>query len=410
MRRVVVTGMGIVSPIGNDLATVTDALVLGRSGITASKDMRELGFRSQVHGQPIIDWKEHVPRRSARFMSEGIGWAYIAMDQAIADAGLTNSALISHPRTGLIVGSGGPSVRAQHEASGKLLTNSSPKSIGPFAVPKAMSSGPSANLSVAFRIKGVNQSVTSACSTSAHCIGNAALRIMLGQQDIVFAGGCEELDPLLSALFDAMAAMSSNFNATPTQTPCAYDLNRDGFVIAGGAGILALEEYEHAKRRNARIYAELVGYGENSDGEDMVAPSGEGAVRCMIMALKGFPDCHAGIGRIDYINAHGTATKIGDEKEIAAIQQVFNDPLPLISSTKSITGHSLGAAGAWEAIFSILMLTGNFVAKSANIAHIDPSFAGIPIARETERRQLSAVMSNSFGFGGTNATLIFKRV
>lgn len=410
MRRVVVTGMGIVSPIGNDLATVSEALIFGRSGITASKDMKELGFRSQVHGKPTIDWKEHVPRRSARFMSEGIGWAYIAMDSAIADAGLTNSELVSHPRTGLIVGSGGPSVRSQYEAITKLHANTSPKSIGPFAVPKAMSSGPSANLSVAFRIKGVNQSVTSACSTSAHCIGTAALRIMLGQQDIVFAGGCEELDPLLSALFDAMSAMSANSNDSPTQTPRAYDAHRDGFVIAGGAGILVLEEYEHAKKRQARIYAELVGYGENSDGEDMVAPSGEGAVRCMVMALNGLPGNESEVGRIGYINTHGTATKLGDEKEIWAIRQVFSTPLPLVSSTKSITGHSLGAAGAWEAIFSILMLTGGFVAKSANIENLDPMFADVPIVRETEHRLRDAVMSNSFGFGGTNATLIFKRV
>ncbi|MDQ0465287.1 3-oxoacyl-[acyl-carrier-protein] synthase-1 [Caulobacter ginsengisoli] len=403
MRRVVVTGMGIVSSIGNNPNEVLASLREARSGVIAAPDYAELGFRCQVHAAPQIDWESMVDRRAARFLAPGTGYAHIAMEQVIADAGLEESE-ISNVRTGLIVGSGGPSTRAIVNAA-DITREKGPKRIGPFAVPKAMSSGPSAVLSTWFKIKGINYSISSACATSAHCIGAAAEQIQMGKQDIVFAGGTEELDWTLSNLFDAMGAMSTNFNDTPAKASRAYDKDRDGFVIAGGAGMLVLEELEHAKARGAKIYAEVTGFAANSDGFDMVAPSGEGAVRCMRLAMA-----DAGGRTIDYLNPHGTSTPVGDEKEMGAVREVFGDKAPLISSTKSLTGHSLGAAGAQEAIYSLLMLNNGFVAESANIENLDPLFEGLPIARSRIDRQLETVMSNSFGFGGTNGSLIFSRV
>ena len=403
MRRVAITGIGIVSSIGNNANEVTAALREARSGITAAPEYGELGFRCQVHGRPQIDWEAMVDRRAARFLAAGTGYAHIAMEQAIADAGL-GEAEVSNDLTGLVVGSGGPSTRAIVEAA-DVARAKGVKRIGPFAVPKAMSSGPSATLSTWFKIRGLNFSITSACATSTHCIGVGAGEIAAGRQDIVFAGGCEEVDWTLSALFDAMGAMSSKFNDTPERASRAYDAARDGFVIAGGAGIVVLEALDRAKARGAKIYGEIVGYAANSDGYDMVAPSGEGAARCMKMALA-----DAGGRKIDYLNPHGTGTPIGDVKEMDAVRTVFGKDAPLISSTKSLTGHSLGAAGAQEAIYCLIMMGGGFVAESANIETLDPAFADLPIVRERLDRPLETTMSNSFGFGGTNGCLVMSRV
>ncbi len=402
MRRVAVTGFGIVSSIGVGANEVVASLRETKSGITAAPEYAEMGFRCHVHGRPQIDWEAMVDRRAARFLAAGTGYAHIAMEQAIADAGLTPDE-VSDERTGLVVGSGGPSTRAIVEAA-EIARTKGVKRIGPFAVPKAMSSGPSATLSTWFKIKGVNFSVTSACATSTHCIGVGAGEIALGRQDIVFAGGCEEVDWTLSSLFDAMGAMSSKFNDRPAVASRAYDADRDGFVIAGGAGLLVLEAMDRAKARGARIWGEIVGYAANSDGYDMVQPSGEGAARCMRMALS-----QAGGRRIDYLNPHGTGTPIGDVKEMDAVREVFGGDAPLISSTKSLTGHSLGAAGAQEAIYSLLMMNNGFVAESANIDTLDPAFEGLPIVRKRLDRPLETVMSNSFGFGGTNGCLIMAR-
>jgi 3-oxoacyl-[acyl-carrier-protein] synthase-1 len=408
MRRVVVTGMGIVSSIGNNSQEVLASLREAKSGIVRADKYVELGFRCQVHGAPNIDWEAQVPRKPRRFMGDGVGWNYIAMDQAIRDAGLQESDVINE-RTGIIMGAGGPSTPAI-VAAADVTREKDPKKVGPFEVPKAMCSGPSAALATSFQIKGVNYSIASACSTSAHCIGNATELIQWGKQDVMFAGGCEELDWTLSVLFDAMGAMSSKFNDTPAKASRAYDKDRDGFVIAGGAGVVVLEEYEHAKARGARIYGEVVGYGATSDGYDMVAPSGEGAVRCMQQALKGMDG--KGVGKVDYINPHGTGTPIGDLREIEAIRKVFNGAdVPKIAATKSLTGHSLGAVGVQEAIFSLLMMNNGFICESANIDEIDPALADMPIVRERiDNVSLNCVMSNSFGFGGTNATLVFRRV
>ena len=401
MRRVVVTGMGVVSSIGNNSNEVLASLREAKSGITAAPEYAALGFRCQVHAAPNIDWEAMVDRRAARFLAQGTGFSHIAMEQAIADSGLEEGE-VSHERTGLIVGSGGPSTRSIIEAA-QTARERGPKRVGPFAVPKAMSSGPSATLSTWFKIKGLNFSISSACATSTHCIGVAYEQILMGKQDVVFAGGTEELDWTLSVLFDAMGAMSSKFNDRPQSASRAYDADRDGFVIAGGAGILVLEELDHARARGAKIYGEIVGYAANSDGFDMVAPSGEGAARCMRLAN---PD-----GRtIDYLNPHGTGTPVGDLKEMEAVRAVFGDKPPLISSTKSLTGHSLGAAGAQEAIYSLLMLNNGFVAESANIENLDPAFADLPIVRQRLDRSLDTVMSNSFGFGGTNGSLVITRV
>jgi 3-oxoacyl-[acyl-carrier-protein] synthase-1 len=403
MRRVVVTGLGIVSSIGNNASEVLASLREAKSGVVAAPDYAELGFRCQVHATVKLDsWEALVDRRAARFLAPGTAYAHIAMEQAIADSGL-EEADISNERTGLIVGSGGPSTRVIVEAAA-TTQEKSPKRIGPFAVPKAMSSGPSAVLSTWFKIRGINYSISSACATSAHCIGAGAEQIQMGKQDIVFAGGCEELDWTLSNLFDAMGAMSSNFNDRPAVASRAYDKDRDGFVIAGGAGIVVLEEYEHAKARGAKIYGEVVGYAANSDGFDMVAPSGEGAARCMKLAMA-----EAGGRTIDYLNPHGTSTPVGDSREMGAVRAVFGDKAPLISSTKSLTGHSLGAAGAQEAIYSILMLDNGFAAQSANIENLDPEFADLPILLQRSDKPLTTVMSNSFGFGGTNGTLIISK-
>ncbi|WP_411286998.1 beta-ketoacyl-ACP synthase I [Phenylobacterium sp.] len=402
MRRVVVTGMGVVSSIGNTANEVLASLREARSGVVAAPEYAELGFRSQVHAPPQIDWEPRVDRRAARFLAQGTAFAHIAMEQAIADSGLEESE-VSHERTGLIVGSGGPSTKVIVEAAETARTRG-PKRVGPFAVPKAMSSGPSAVLSTWFKIKGLNFSISSACATSTHCIGSAYEQIQMGKQDVVFAGGTEELDWTLSVLFDAMGAMSSNFNDRPSTASRAYDRDRDGFVIAGGAGILVLEELEHAKARGAKIYGEIVGYAANSDGFDMVAPSGEGAARCMRLAMAGVN------APIDYLNPHGTSTPVGDIKEMEAVRAVFGDKAPLISSTKSLTGHSLGAAGAQEAIYSLLMLNNGFVAESAHIENLDPAFADMPIVRQRVDRPLQTVMSNSFGFGGTNGSLVMARL
>jgi 3-oxoacyl-[acyl-carrier-protein] synthase I len=408
MRRVVVTGMGIVSSIGNSTQEVLTSLHGAKSGISRSEKYAELGFRSQVHGMPGAVGDAIVPRKPKRFMNDGMAWNYIAMDQAIRDSGLEPGDIVNE-RTGLIMGSGGPSTVAIVAAADTTRANKSPKKIGPFEVPKAMCSGPSGVMATAFQIKGTNYSITSACATSAHCIGNAAELIQFGKQDIMFAGGCEELDWTLSSLFDAMGAMSSKFNDRPSTASRAYDKNRDGFVIAGGAGVVVLEEYAHAKARGAKIYGEIAGYGATSDGFDMVAPSGEGAARCMKLAMKGF-NGH-GTPKIDYINPHGTGTPVGDEREISAIREAFGaGNIPAIASTKSLTGHSLGAIGVQEAIFSLLMLNNDFICESAHIEELDPMFADVPIVRQRkDNAKLNCVMSNSFGFGGTNATLVFKR-
>jgi 3-oxoacyl-[acyl-carrier-protein] synthase-1 len=403
MRRVVVTGMGIVSSIGNNTQEVLASLREAKSGISHAEKYAELGFRCQVHGAPSLDPTEAVDRRAMRFHGGGTAWNHVAMDQAIRDAGLEEND-ISNPRTGIIMGSGGPSTRTIVEAA-DIAREKGPKRVGPFAVPKAMSSTASATLATWFKIKGVNYSISSACATSNHCIGNAAEIIQLGKQDVIFAGGCEDLDWTLSVLFDAMGAMSSKYNDTPQTASRAYDVDRDGFVIAGGAGVLVLEELEHAKARGAKIYAEVAGYGATSDGHDMVAPSGEGAVRCMRMALQ---DVNV---PVDYINPHATATPVGDAKEIEALREVFGDKCPPISATKSLTGHSLGAAGVQEAIYSLLMMNNGFICESANIKTLDPAFADMPILRERrDNAKLGCVLSNSFGFGGTNASVVFKRL
>jgi len=403
MRRVVVTGMGIVSSIGNTTQEVLASLREAKSGVSRAEKYAELGFRSQVHGAPTLDPSESIDRRAMRFHGGGTAWNHVAMDQAIRDSGLEPSDIVN-PRTGIIMGSGGPSTRTIVEAADTARAKG-PKRVGPFAVPKAMSSTASATLATWFKIKGVNYSIASACATSNHCIGNASEIIQLGKQDIIFAGGCEELDWTLSVLFDAMGAMSSKYNDTPAVASRAFDADRDGFVIAGGAGVLVLEELEHAKARGARIYAEVAGYGATSDGEDMVAPSGEGAMRCMRMALATVKP------PIDYINPHATSTPIGDLKEIEAIREVFGAKVPPIAATKSLTGHSLGAAGAQEAIYSILMMSNGFICESAHIANIDPAMADMPIVRERrDNVALGCVLSNSFGFGGTNASVVFKRL
>ena len=403
MRRVVVTGMGIVSSIGNNTQEVLASLREAKSGIVRADKYAELGFRCQVHGAPTLDAAEVVDRRAMRFLGGGAAWNHVAMEQAIRDSGVEEKD-ISNVRTGIVMGSGGPSCRAIIEAADTARTKG-PKRVGPFAVPKAMSSTASATLATWFKIKGVNYSISSACATSNHCIGNATEIIQWGKQDMMFAGGCEELDWSLSVLFDAMGAMSSKFNDTPAKASRAYDKDRDGFVIAGGAGVLVLEELEHAKARGAKIYAEVAGYGATSDGYDMVAPSGEGAARCMKMALETVKT------PIDYINPHATATPVGDLKEIEAIREVFGAKCPPISATKSLTGHSLGAAGAQEAIYSLLMMSNGFICESANIENLDPAFADMPIVRERKDNvTLGAVLSNSFGFGGTNASVAFKRL
>ncbi|HVV93690.1 MAG TPA: beta-ketoacyl-ACP synthase I [Hyphomicrobiales bacterium] len=402
MRRVVVTGMGIVSSIGNSTQEVVASLREARSGISRAEDFARLGFRCQVAGAPTLSPEGIVDRRAMRFHGGGTAWNHVAMDQAIRDSGLEPGE-VSHERTGIIMGSGGPSTRAIVEAA-DITREKGPKRVGPFAVPKAMSSTASATLATWFKIKGVNYSISSACATSSHCIGNAAEHIILGRQDVMFAGGCEELDWTLAVLFDAMGAMSSGFNDRPAVASRAYDKDRDGFVIAGGAGVVVLEELEHARARGAHIYAELIGYGVTSDGYDMVAPSGEGAARCMRQALATVKD------KIDYINPHATSTEVGDLKETEAIRAVFGDAVPPISATKSLTGHSLGAAGVQEAIYSILMMQNGFIGKSAHIDEIDPNFADLPIVRERiDDVEINCVLSNSFGFGGTNATLVFKR-
>ena len=403
MRRVAITGLGIVSSIGSDADQVTQSLRDARSGIVAAPKYAELGFRCQVHADPAIDWEARVDRRAARFLASGTAYAHIAMEQAIADSGLGEDE-VSNERTGLIIGSGGASTRSIVE-SADIARTKGVKRIGPFAVPKAMSSGPSATLATWFKIRGINYSIASACATSTHCIGSAYEQIQLGKQDVVFAGGCEELDWTLSALFDAMGAMSSRFNDTPARASRPYDIDRDGFVIAGGAGVVVVEDMERALARGATIHAEIVGYAANSDGHDMVAPSGEGAARCMRLAMAG-----AGNRKIDYLNPHGTGTPVGDQKEMGAVREVFGPAAPLISSTKALTGHSLGAAGAQEAIYSLLMMREGFVAKSANIDTLDPEFEDMPIVRERIDRPLDTVMSNSFGFGGTNGCLVLSRV
>ena len=403
MRRVVVTGMGIVSSIGNNTQEVLASLREAKSGIVRADEYAELGFRCQVHGAPTLDAADVVDRRAMRFLGSGAAWNHVAMEQAIRDSGVEEKD-ISNERTGIVMGSGGPSCRAIIEAA-DTARSKGPKRVGPFAVPKAMSSTASATLATWFKIKGVNYSISSACATSNHCMGNAAELIQWGKQDLMFAGGCEELDWSLSVLFDAMGAMSSKYNETPQKASRAYDKDRDGFVIAGGAGVLVLEELERAKARGAKIYSEVVGYGATSDGYDMVAPSGEGEVRCMKMAIENVKV------PVDYINPHATSTPIGDVKEIEAIREVFGTKCPPISATKSLTGHSLGATGVQEAIYSLLMMQSGFICESANIEDLDPAFADMPIVRERQDNvKLGCVLSNSFGFGGTNASVVFKRL
>jgi len=402
MRRIAVTGLGIVSSIGNDRHEVLDSLRLGRSGIVAAEEYRERGFRSQVHGSLKLDIDARVDRRARRFMGDGAAYNYIAMAQAIEDSGLAAEE-VSHPRTGLVMGSGGPSTSNQILAA-DTVREKGVRRVGPFMVPRCMSSTNSACLATEYHIKGINYSITAACATSAHCIGHGGDMIRLGRQDIVFAGGGEELDWTLSVLFDAMGAMSTHYNETPERASRAFDRDRDGFVISGGGGVVVLEEMERAKARGAKIYAELVGYGATSDGEDMVQPSSKDSARSMAMALEGVE------GGIDYINAHGTSTPIGDVREIDAIREVFGDAIPPISSTKSLTGHSQGATGVHEVIYSLLMMQNDFIAASANIENLDPACGNVPIVRERwDGVRLDRVMSNSFGFGGTNASLVFQR-
>jgi len=410
MRRVVVTGIGIVSSIGTDADAVTQSLRNGTSGIVAAPDYAELGFRSQVKGAVDIDLSEHIDRKQMRFMGEGAGYAVVAMQQAVADSGLSE-AEVSHPRTGLIAGSGGPST-ANLLAAADITREKGPKRVGPYMVPRCMSSTVSACIATFFKIKGVNYTISSACSTSAHCITAGADAIRYGMQDVVFAGGGEELHWTLSVLFDAMGAMSSRYNDTPEKASRAYDANRDGFVIAGGGGMVVLEDYDRAVARGAKIYAEIVGYGANSDGHDMVAPSGEGAQRCMELALAGF-DGNGLVQPVDYINAHGTSTPVGDVKELQAVHAVFGPRgyLPVVTSTKSLTGHSLGATGVQEAIYTMLMMQNSFIGASINIDEPDEAIGDIPIPSACmENKQISLALSNSFGFGGTNATLALARI
>ena len=402
MKRVVVTGLGIVSSIGNNKQEVADSLREGRSGISFSQEYADLGFRSHVHGALNINTEELIDRKLRRFMGDAAAFNYLAMKESLEDSGLSEED-ISNPRTGLIVGSGGASTENTVLAA-DLLRSKGVRKVGPFMVPRTMGSTTSACLGTAFKIKGVSYSISSACSTSAHCIGNGMEMIQMGKQDIVFAGGGEELHWTQSVLFDAMGALSSKYNETPEKASRAYDADRDGFVISGGGGLLVLEELEHAKKRGAKIYAELVGYGATCDGHDMVQPSGEGAVRCMQQAMATVD------GDIDYINAHGTSTPVGDTKELGAIREVFADKLPKISSTKSLTGHALGGAGVNEAIYSLLMMEGDFVAASANVETLDPEAEGMPVVQtRVDDAKLNTVMSNSFGFGGTNACLVFQR-
>jgi len=406
MRRVVVTGMGIVSSIGNNVQEVVSSLHEARSGVTFQPEFAAHGFRAQTAGLPTCKPEEVLDRRAMRFHAMGTAWNHVAMDQAITDAGLEESDIVN-PRTGIIMGSGGPSTRALIDAIDKVRESNSSKKAGPFVVPKAMSSTASATLATWFKLKGVNYSISSACATSNHCIGNAYEMIQYGKQDVMFAGGCEELDWTMSVLFDAMGAMSSKFNDQPSRASRAYDKDRDGFVIAGGAGVVVLEELGRAKARGAKIYGEIVGYGATSDGYDMVAPSGEGAERCMRMALDTVKV------PIDYINPHATSTPVGDLKEIEAIRSVFGngEKCPPISATKSLTGHSLGATGVQEAIYSLLMMNNGFICESAHIDELDPAFADMPIARERrDDQKIRAVLTNSFGFGGTNASLVIKHV
>jgi 3-oxoacyl-[acyl-carrier-protein] synthase-1 len=406
MRRVVVTGLGIISSIGNNVEEVLASLKAGTSGIVASPEMAEHGFRSQIAGTLKLDVAEHVDKRTLRFMGPAAAYAHIAMAQAIADAGLTEAEIVNE-RTGLVAGSGGPSTSAMLAAHQTVAKTGATKRIGPFAVPKCMSSTVSANLSTAYKIKGINYSITSACSTSLHCIGNAAEQIMMGKQDVMFAGGGEELDWTLSCLFDAMGAMSSKYNDTPEQASRAFDADRDGFVISGGGGIVVLEDLEHALARGAKIYAEVTGYAATSDGHDMVAPSGEGGERAMRLALSTLPEGR----KVGYINAHGTSTPVGDVGEIEAVRRVFSQGnTPPVSSTKSMTGHAQGAAGALEAIFSTLMLDNDFIARSINVKNLDPALDASEIALETNQNAgLDSVMTNSFGFGGTNGSMILSK-
>ncbi|MGV6800590.1 MAG: beta-ketoacyl-ACP synthase I [bacterium] len=403
MRRVVVTGIGIISSIGNNKEDVTKSLRESLSGISFCQDFADLGFRSQVAGRPNIDIEQVLDKKTRRFMAEGAAWNYIAMQQAIEDAQLDEDD-ISHPMTGIVMGSGGPSSNTIVNAA-DITREKGPKRIGPTAVPKAMGSTNSATLAVAYKIKGLNYSISSACATSIHCIGHAYEQIAMGKQDVIFSGGGEELDWTMSNMFDAMGAMSSKYNDTPEKASRAYDKNRDGFVIAGGAAVVVLEELQHAKARGATIYGEIVGYAANSDGYDMVAPSGEGAVRCMNMALA-MTD-----RKVNYINTHGTSTPVGDTREVAAIAEVFGDDIPTFSSTKSLTGHSLGGVGAQETVFSLLMMQNDFIAASAHIEELDPEFVGMPIAQQTiENAGLDCFLTNSFGFGGTNGCLVVARL
>ena len=401
MKRAVITGLGIVSSIGNNQAEVLASLKAGRSGITYSQEFADLGLRSQVWGNIKLDTSELIDRKALRFMADAAAFAYISMQQAIEDAGLTEEQ-VSHPRTGLVVGSGGASSKTQVEAA-DILREKGVKRVGPYVVPKTMSSTCSACLATPFKIKGANYSISSACATSAHCIGHAVELIQLGKQDIIFAGGGEEVHWTLAMEFDAMGALSSKYNETPEIASRTYDANRDGFVISGGGGILVIEELEHALARGAKIYGEVVGYGATSDGYDMVAPSGEGAVRCMQMAMQGVD------APIDYVNTHGTSTPVGDVKELGAIQEVFAGKSPAISATKAMTGHALGAAGVHEAIYSLLMMEHGFIAPSINIGELDEAAKGLNIVTEARPAQLNTVMSNSFGFGGTNATLVMQK-
>ncbi|HDY84800.1 hypothetical protein LCGC14_0809370 [marine sediment metagenome] len=403
MKRVVITGLGITSCLGLDAATVTESLRLGRSGIRFKQEYADMGFRSHVAGSVDIDFKEFIDRKTLRFMGDAAAYAYISMQQAITDAGLTEEQ-VSNPRTGLVMGSGGASSSNQVEAA-DILREKGLKRVGPYRVTQVMGSTTSACLATPFKIKGVNYSMSSACATSAHCIGNAMEQIQLGKQDIVFAGGAEEEHWTMSSLFDAMGALSTKYNDTPEKASRAYDADRDGFVIAGGGGVLVLEEYEHAKARGAKIYAELTGYAATSDGYDMVAPSGEGAVRCMQLAIANIK------APIDYINAHGTSTPVGDLAELSAVKKTFGDNIPVVGSTKSLSGHSLGAAGVQEAIYCLLMMENDFIAASANIDNLDPQAEGVPIIRERkDNAGLKTIMSNSFGFGGTNASLVFEKL
>lgn len=401
MRRAVITGIGIVSSIGNNQQEVLESLKTGKSGITRSEQFAEAGMRSHVWGDMKIDLKEHIDRKTMRFMGDAAGYAYIAMQQCIDDSALTED-MVSNVRTGIIAGSGGASSQNQVEAA-DILREKGVRRVGPYMVTRCMGSTVSACLATPFKIKGVNYSISSACSTSAHCIGNALEQIQLGKQDIVFAGGGEELHWALSMEFDAMGALSSKFNETPENASRTYDADRDGFVCSGGGGMVVVEELEHALARGAKIYAEIVGYGATSDGADMVAPSGEGAVRCMQQAMEGVD------GKIDYLNTHGTSTPVGDVKELWAIHQVFGDQCPPLSATKAMTGHALGAAGVNEAIYSILMMENDFIAPSVNIDNLDEKAQGLDVVTETRNVELKTVMSNSFGFGGTNATLVMQK-